>query len=111
MNNAKEKRLKLVDALAKPAKPVSRQEKQEAERVLTQGEKVQLAIMFEKLNMLETQVQQVRAGVGELITSMVTHRGLDPIAYGVNLAEGMIKPIERNGKEPRTPAPAEAQGH
>uniref|UniRef100_A0A6M3KTZ9 Uncharacterized protein n=1 Tax=viral metagenome TaxID=1070528 RepID=A0A6M3KTZ9_9ZZZZ len=108
MSNAKEKRLKAVEALGKPPKPVSRQEKQEAERVLTEGEKTQLAVMFEKVNNLDNQiaqaqaaVKQVRQGLGEMITGMVAKRGLDVTKWGVNLAQGMILPLEQNGKKPQ----------
>jgi len=108
VSNAKDRRLKVVETMGKPPKPVSRQEKQEAERVLTEGEKTQLAVMFEKVNNLDNTinqaqaaVKQVRQGLGEMITGMVAKRGLDVTKWGVNLAQGMILPLEQNGKKPQ----------
>lgn len=62
--------------------------------VLTDGEKVQMAVMLERLNNLQSQLDQIRRATGDLITSIVVARGLDPKLYGVNLAAGRILPVE-----------------
>jgi len=62
--------------------------------VLTEGEKVQMAVMLEKLNLLQAQLDQIRMGTSDLINTIVTGHGLDPQKYGVNLAAGRILPIE-----------------
>ena len=62
--------------------------------VLTEGEKVQVAIMMERLNLLQAQLQQIRQATAELITTIVKARGLDPKYYGVNLAAGRILATE-----------------
>ena len=61
--------------------------------VLTEGEKVQVAIMMERLNLLQTQLDQIKGATAELITSIVIARGLDPVKYGVNLAAGKVLPV------------------
>ena len=62
--------------------------------VLTEGEKVQMAVMLEKLNLLQAQLSQIQMGTSDLINTIVTSRGLDPQKYGVNLAAGRILPID-----------------
>jgi len=76
--------------------------KEQMSDVLTEGEKVQVSIMMERLNLLQAQLEQVKMATAELITSIVTARGLDPHKYGVNLAAGRILPVE-----PPQPQPAE----
>ena len=62
--------------------------------VLTEGEKVQVAVMIERLNNLQVQLDQMKRATADLITSIVTLRVRDPKAYGVNLAAGKILPVE-----------------
>jgi len=62
--------------------------------ILTEGEKVQVAIMFERLNALQAQLGQVRNACSELITTIVVARGFDPKKYGVNLAAGRVLPVD-----------------
>ena len=62
---------------------------------LTDGEKVQLSVMLEKVNVLQSQLNQVTGAFTELIASIVTLRGLDVREYGVNLAAGRILPIDK----------------
>ena len=61
---------------------------------LTEGEKVQMAVMLERLHTIQAQLDQIRMGTSDLINSIVTSRGLDPQKYGVNLAAGRILPID-----------------
>ena len=63
--------------------------------VLTEGEKVQVAVMVERLNNLQAQLDQMKRATADLITSIVSARGLDPQKYGVNLAVGKVLPIEQ----------------
>lgn len=72
--------------------------KEQMSDVLTEGEKVQMAVMVERLNNLQAQLDQIRRATADLITSIVTARGLDPQKYGVNLAAGRILPVE--GQQP-----------
>jgi len=67
--------------------------KEQPSYVLTEGEKVQLSVLFERLNLLNAQLEQIRQGTSELITSIVKARGLDTKKYGVNLAAGRILPV------------------
>lgn len=62
--------------------------------VLTEGEKVQMAVMLERLNLLQAQLDQIRRATSDLINTIVTSRGLDTQKYGVNLAVGRILPID-----------------
>ena len=62
--------------------------------VLTEAEKVQVAVLIEKAQTLQAQFNQVNQGLSGLITSIVTARGLDPKEFGVNLAAGRILPID-----------------
>ena len=68
--------------------------KEQMTDVLTEGEKVQMAVMIERLNNLQAQLDQIRRATADLITSIVTVRGLDPQKYGVNLAAGRVLPTE-----------------
>ena len=67
--------------------------KEQMSDVLTEGEKVQVAVMMERLNLLQTQLDQIKRATADLITSIVTARGLDPQKYGVNLAAGRVLPV------------------
>ena len=115
MSNAKVRRLKLAEVRGRSPKAVSRQGKAaEAEKrtLLTDGEKVQMAVMLEKLQIVETQAKQVRLGLSELITSIVRQRGLDPMKFGVNLGAGRILPIGKDGQgqePPKAEAKVEAE--
>lgn len=75
--------------------------KEQVSDVLTEGEKVQVAVMLEKLNTLQAQLNQIRSATSDLITCIVMARGYDPQKYGVNLAAGRILPVDE-------PKPAEA---
>ena len=61
---------------------------------LTEAEKIQVAVLIEKMNTLQAQIQQVQVGLSGLITSIVELRGLDPKKFGVNLAAGKILPVD-----------------
>ena len=67
--------------------------KEQMSDVLTEGEKVQMAVMMERLNTLQAQLDQIRRATADLITSIVVARGLDPQKYGVNLAAGRVLPV------------------
>jgi len=72
---------------------------------LTEGEKVQVSVIFEKLSGLQSQLDLVKIGLSELITSIVTARGLDPAHYGVNLAAGKVLLVDPNlGSPVKEPA-------
>lgn len=68
-------------------------DREQVSDTLTAGEKVQVAVMVEKLNGLQTQLAQIQGATSELITTIVVSRGLDPKKYGVNLAAGKILPV------------------
>ena len=61
---------------------------------LAEHEKVQVAILLEKVNILRAQLDQVSQALSELIRSIVGIRGLDTDKFGVNLAAGKILPVE-----------------
>lgn len=62
--------------------------------LLTEGEKIQLIVIIEKVNTLKAQLDQVSKGLSDLITSIVVIRGLNPEKFGVNLAAGRILPVD-----------------
>jgi hypothetical protein len=66
----------------------------QADYPLTDGEKVQMAIMLEKVNGLQAQLNQASQATADLISSIVKARGLDPKKFGVNLAAGKILPTD-----------------
>ena len=76
--------------------------KERVSDVLTEGEKVQVAVMMEKLNLLQTQLDQIKQATAALITSIVVVRGLDPQKYGVNLAAGRVLPVESPLPQPES---------
>lgn len=61
---------------------------------LTEGERVQMSVMLEKLESLHSQAELVKRAFSELITTIVSSRGLDPQQYGVNIGQGEILPLE-----------------
>lgn len=69
-------------------------DKEQLSPILTDGEKVQMSVMLEKLNLLQAQLRQVQIATSELVTTIVKSRGLNPKEYGVNLAAGKVVPIE-----------------
>ena len=66
---------------------------------LTEGEKVQVAVMLEKMNLLQGQLTQVQKAASDLISAIVKLRGLDPANYGINLAAGKILPVAPTGEK------------
>lgn len=79
---------------------------EDPKRILSEGEKVQVAVMLERLTALETQTQQIRLGLADLIRTIVVSRGLDDSKFGVNLAAGRILPIDK-GNPTREVEPTE----
>ena len=61
---------------------------------LTPSERVQMTIMFDRLNLLNAQLREVDLATRELIRSIVTARGKNPEKFGVNLAAGKILPVQ-----------------
>lgn len=89
--NARNRLLKL-EALAKRGGDG----KEPVNDALTEGEKVQVGVMLERLNTLQAQLDQVRRATADLISSIVVARGLDPQKFGVNLAVGRILPVDKH---------------
>lgn len=87
--NAKNRKLKLPDILRRGGdgkKPIG-------DFPLTEAEKIQLGLLFERIGNLEAQLQQYRGALGDLINTVVSKRGLDTKKFGVNLGVGRILPM------------------
>jgi len=66
---------------------------------LTEAEKIQLGLLFERIGNLESQLQQYKGALGDLINTVVSKRGLDVKKYGVNLGVGRILPMAESVKQ------------
>ena len=93
------KKVNAVEDLAN----LNRAERRRAAKVgveLTDAEKVTIAILIERVNLLQRQLQECQMALSANIGQAVTNRGLDTLKFGVNLAAGKILPIEQPGDNP-----------
>ena len=61
---------------------------------LTEVEKATLAIVIERVNQLQAELQKAQMALSGLITQAVQGRGLDTLKFGVNLAAGRVLPVD-----------------
>lgn len=86
--NAKESKVSIDDL-----KKRKDGDKEQLPLTMSEGEKVQLAVLLEKISLTQEQLRQYQIAASELVATIVKSRGLDPKEYGVNLAAGQILPV------------------